>query len=237
MHAGLQRATCGWAVVLGAGLLASCGDAAGNPIRNPEPDAALLRKDAGDGMLDAASSASLPVGSLPPKNIPTGSPNESPGSMYDGRSTDGVPHIAYCANAANWPRDLEDDEATMEQAINQTRSRISCGDNGNDEVQLPRLRIAPELRCSARLHSLDMVFNRYSDTRGSDGSQPGTRMTKAGFAHDASAESIGQGHIDDVLFDLLGNPDDCGNLASRQFTAVGVGEYAGLWTLDFAADP
>lgn len=242
MRVGL-RATSGWGVVLGAWLLAGCGDVTGNPIRSiTTADAGLRAVDAGHDMLDATSAATLPApGNFPPMSAP-GSPNQGPGSgdsMHDGHGNDVVPHIPYCAGAANWSDQYTDDEEQLVQAINETRARrVSCG--GHDDVQLPRLYFAAELRCSARIHSFDMAFAQYHGRLGSDGSTPSQRMTAAGFAHTDSAESLPPsttGNAGQVLFDLLGDPDDCANLASREFTAVGVGEYAGVWTVDFAAEP
>jgi hypothetical protein len=43
--------------------------------------------------------------------------------------------------------------------------------------------------------------------------------------------------VTQVLFDLLGNPQDCANFTSSEFTALGIGEYFGVWTFDFAAAP
>jgi len=233
-------ATCGWGVVLGAWLLAGCGDAAGNPIRSiTTSDAGPNASDASHDMLDATSTASMPPpGSFPQINGP-GSPDQSPGSgdpMHDHSNSD-VPRTGYCASAANWSEQFADDEEQLMQAINETRARrVSCG--GHDDVQLPRFFFAPELRCSARLHSLDMAVFQYRGMRGPDGSSPGERMAAAGFAHGATAESLPPsmtGDVGQILFDLIGDSDDCANLASREFTAVGVGEYAGVWTLDFAA--
>jgi uncharacterized protein YkwD len=233
-------ATCGWGVVLCAWPLSGCGDAAGHPIRSiTTPEAGLHSTDAGHDMLDAMSSATLPT----PGTFPQNGPNQGPGSgdpMHDGRDNDIVPRTFYCAPAANWSGEYASDEQQMEQAINTLRDRrVSCA-NGVDEVQLPRLSFPPELRCSARLHSLDMYVSRYRGMRGSDNSLPSDRMEGAGFEHGAVAESIAPhdgGDADQILLDLLDNPRDCTNLASREFTAVGVGEYAGVWTFDFAAEP
>lgn len=243
MRVGL-RATSGWGVVLGACLLAACGDVTGNPIRSiTTSDAGLHALDGGHDTVDAMSGATLPApGNFPPMNAP-GTPNQGPGSvdtMHDGHGNDVVPYTLHCAPVRNWSGAFASDEEQMEQAIESLRDqRVSCG-NGIEQVRLPPLTFAPELRCSARLHSLDMYVADYYGAQGSDGSSPGDRMQSAGFEHGAVAESIAMSNHGDpvqVLLDLLDNPDDCANLASRRFTAVGVGEYAGLWTFDFAAAP
>src|SRR5436190_12194079 len=121
-------ATSGWGVVLGAWLLAGCGDAAGNPIRSiAEPDAGLHSTDAGNDKLDAMSSASvLDPGMFPPMNPPNDNPD--PGSMHGVHPNDEVPYTQFCLNAANWPEELRDDEQRMAQAINQWRGGFArCG--------------------------------------------------------------------------------------------------------------
>jgi uncharacterized protein YkwD len=105
-------------------------------------------------------------------------------------------------NAATWPEDLRDDEQRMAQAISQWRAGFArCGNRMAE--RLPVLDFPAELRCSARLHSFDMVVRGYFDQRDPDGTGPGQRMSLAGFPHTDSAESIAQGGSDptQVLFD------------------------------------
>jgi uncharacterized protein YkwD len=125
----------------------------------------------------------------------------------------------------------------MAQAINELRSLgVRCGDRMMGP--LPALLLPAALRCSARRHSLDMATTGYQGKRGSDGSSPGERMTMAGFTHSAAAESIEMGTDASQLFiDLSSDSEACANLANPQFTALGIGEYRGLWTFDFAAGP
>lgn len=222
--------------MLGAWLLSGCGDAAGNPIRSiTQPDAGLHSTDAGSDKLDAMSSASvLDPGMFPPMNPPND--NQDPGSMHGGHPNDEVPYTQYCLNAATWPEDLRDDEQQMAQAINDWRSGFArCGTRTAD--RLPVLDFPPELRCSARLHSIDMFVRDYRDQRTPEGTPPGQRMSMAGFPHSSSAESISDDGSDptQVLINLLGNPQDCANFTSSEFTALGIGEYRGVWTFDFAA--
>jgi len=232
--------------VLGALLLASCGDAAGDPIRAvPTPDAALSSgdsgpRDAADAMPDATTMATptalpSPGSFLPITGVP-GSGNMGPGSMHDGRSSDDVPVVPYCANAAHWQQEFADAEQRAAQAIDELRDMgVLCGRDISD--QLMRLSSSPELRCSARVHSLDMAKYGIFDTVGHDGSDPGERMTRAGFDHTAAAESIVRysgSNPNQVVFDLQGDPQGCANLANPEFTSLGIGEYDGLWTFDFA---
>jgi uncharacterized protein YkwD len=237
MRAGWQRAACGWGVALSTWLLSGCGDAAGHPIRGiTSPDAGLHSSDSGHDMLDAMSSATV-LDPFPPMDPPDD--NQGPGAMHDGHPNDEVPLTPFCLNAATWPEDLRDDEQRMAQAISDWRAAgfARCGNRMAD--RLPVLDFPPELRCSARLHSFDMVAGGYFDQVSPDGTAPGQRMSRAGFRHSDSAESIARGGSDptQVLIDLLGNPQDCANFTSSEFTALGIGEYRGVWTFDFAAEP
>jgi uncharacterized protein YkwD len=244
MHAGRNRPACARrrlarsGCILVAALAAGCGDAVGTPIRAiAKPDAALSLLDAGhpvDAMVDATSRATFVApGMFQPPPPGTGS-GQDQGTR---RSSDDVPHTAYCFNVANWPQDSESDEQQMAQAINELRSRgVRCGDRVMGS--LPALLLPAALRCSARLHSLDMAIAGYQGKRGSDGTSPGERMTMAGFTHGSVAESIEMGtDASQVFINFASDSEACANLANPQFTALGIGEYRGLWTFDFAAGP
>jgi uncharacterized protein YkwD len=62
------------------------------------------------------------------------------------------------------------------------------------------------------------------------------RIRATGLDFDDADESIEESDSSPgrVLALLLDDRDDCGNLSSSRLTAVGIGHYDKLWTLDFA---
>jgi uncharacterized protein YkwD len=103
-------------------------------------------------------------------------------------------------------------------------------------LQVTALQLAPELRCSARLHTQDMLQRHFVSQVNPDGQDPGQRMTAAGFSHGPFAEAI-VAHATDaahVLSSLLADDRVCRSLSTMQLTAIGVGHDEDLWTLDFA---
>jgi uncharacterized protein YkwD len=104
---------------------------------------------------------------------------------------------------------------------------------GGDAADLERV---PELRCSARLHSLDMNDRDFFDTVNPDGIEPSQRMTQAGFSHSLAGEIVATGDsasaiAQDIFF---AGGADCEILTNPEFSAIGVGKVGDLWTLDFA---
>jgi uncharacterized protein YkwD len=126
--------------------------------------------------------------------------------------------------------------------INEVRFQGQCDDRQFEPR--PPLRSAPELQCSARLHSVDMAVNRLwpddgqgrDPTIGSDGSEPSERMEAAGFPHGASGESLVRGEFSamEAFDDLTMHSNGCWGLSQLAFTHIGVGRHEGYWTVDFA---
>lgn len=143
----------------------------------------------------------------------------------------------HCRASFDWPQSFADDEAALLDAINALRERtIRCGEREVDD--LPPLRVSQALRCSARLHSLDMVERDFVGRTNPDGDRPGERMREAGFDVEDWDESLALGErtAEGALEQLLDDGDDCMNVATRQHTHIGIGRYEDRWTLDFAAD-
>jgi hypothetical protein len=150
-----------------------------------------------------------------------------------------------CDDVAEWRRSVAESERELLEMINARRMEGECG-NGQFEAH-PPLRLAPELQCSARLHSADMFFNGLWDRDdedeesaiGSDGSYPSERMRAAGFEHGRSAESrvAREDSALEALEDLERiDSNGCWNLSQREFTHIGIGRYADFWTVDFAQE-
>jgi uncharacterized protein YkwD len=105
----------------------------------------------------------------------------------------------------------------------------------------PALRLDDNLAAAARDHSVEMANTGVFGHTGPDGSDPGARMTAAGYDTGAGwAENIARGQANPaaVLAAWMGSPDHRGNILNCGFVALGVGAARGVngqlyWTQDF----
>jgi uncharacterized protein YkwD len=84
--------------------------------------------------------------------------------------------------------------------------------------------MVPALMAAASLHSLDMAARGSLGHDGSDGSSPGERSTRAGYAWRAAGENVaaGQRDAETVVAGWLGSPGHCATLMDARFTETGV---------------
>jgi len=106
------------------------------------------------------------------------------------------------------------------------------------------LTAATTLAAAAAVHALDMAEHRTLDHQGSDGSNSGERMTRAGYVWRASGENIaaGQRDADAVVAAWLSSPGHCATLMAPHFTETGIAFALALnenpaiyWVQEFAA--
>jgi uncharacterized protein YkwD len=97
-----------------------------------------------------------------------------------------------------------------------------CGDQ--QFVAARALKLSPVLTEVAALHAHDMALHGALDHRGSDGSEPAERVSRAGYRWRAVGENIasGQSNADAVVAGWLQNPGHCANIMGPQFTEMGV---------------
>jgi uncharacterized protein YkwD len=148
-----------------------------------------------------------------------------------------VPNTRYCVPATRWTSALANAELTLFDMINRPRTG-SGGVCGRNACNLHALQLAPELRCSARLHSEDMATQHYFAKQDPDGTDPAMRMARAGFTTNTSGECIVQ-HASDAMSALQqlnsgSDPQWIANFTNPQFTYIGIGHDEDLWTIDFA---
>ena len=86
------------------------------------------------------------------------------------------------------------------------------------------LAMAATLTAAASVHSLDMAVRGELGHSGSDGSDSGERMTRAGYVWQASGENVaaGQPDAESVVAAWLGSPGHCAALMNARFTETGV---------------
>jgi uncharacterized protein YkwD len=88
----------------------------------------------------------------------------------------------------------------------------------------PPLKLSRVLTEAAALHARDMAQHGTLDHRGSDGSQPDERVSRAGYRWRATGENIASGPRDAeaVVAGWLDSPGHCTNIMGPQFTEMGV---------------
>jgi uncharacterized protein YkwD len=130
--------------------------------------------------------------------------------------------------------------------VNEMRSEpADCGVEGEFAAAAP-LTMNPILRCSARLHSLDMYERDYFDHDTPDGIDPFQRMAEAGFVGSGGGENIalGQSTPEEVMAAWMESDGHCANVMRAAFDTIGVGYHPGegrvgigsnYWTQNFGA--
>jgi len=133
--------------------------------------------------------------------------------------------------------------ARVLELVNATREESRrCGRHRFDAA--PPLTLSRALTEAASRHARDMARQGSFDHRGSDGSQPAERVSRAGYRWRATGENIaaGQSNADAIVAAWLDSPGHCTNIMGPQFTEMGVafalapsGSPAIYWVQVFAA--
>lgn len=157
-----------------------------------------------------------------------------------------VPSSDYCAAVAGWdPAWIQFEEEVL-LLVNEARSQpADCGSEGRFAAAGPVV-MNPVLRCSARLHSLDMFERHYFGHTNPDGLDPFERMAAAGFHGGGAGENIavGQTSPEQVMRSWMESDGHCANVMRPKFALLGVGYHPGeggrglgsnFWTQNFGA--
>jgi uncharacterized protein YkwD len=159
-----------------------------------------------------------------------------------------VPAVDYCAAVADWDPLWVQFEEEVLLLVNERRSQpADCGEEGQFAAAAP-LSMDPILRCSARVHSLDMFERDYFDHTDPDGIDPFERMAAAGFSGGGAGENIalGQRTPEEVMQAWMDSDGHCANVMRPNFAQIGVGYHPGAgqrglgshyWTQNFGAPP
>jgi uncharacterized protein YkwD len=112
----------------------------------------------------------------------------------------------------------------------------------------PPLRLDARLSRAATAHSQDMLASGRMTHAGRDGSDPGARITRAGYRWRSYRENVGAGYMDarEVVIGWVRSPDHRANMLADDVTQAGVGFAGGpgmmwgnvprlYWTLVLAA--
>jgi uncharacterized protein YkwD len=109
------------------------------------------------------------------------------------------------------------------ELVNAARGEArECG--RTEHAQAPPLTLSPVLTAAAAVHSLDMAKRGEASHRGSDGSDSGERITRAGYAWRGSGENVaaGQRTAEEVVEAWLDSPGHCATLMEPKFTETGI---------------
>ncbi len=121
------------------------------------------------------------------------------------------------------PQDAPAIAAEALRLVNEARARPRrCGDRSFDPA--PPLRLVPTLERAASAHAQDMARRSYLEHRAPDGSTPGDRATRAGYAWQAVGENIASGVFSarEAVDGWLHSPGHCANLMQPNFTEMGL---------------
>ncbi|MEM9193283.1 MAG: CAP domain-containing protein [Myxococcota bacterium] len=212
-------------LVLGGSVVACTGTADRRGSRDPGTSDAQVTP-APDGGTDADTPSDPPDGSTP----------VVPPQMMPPVANPGVPDSSHCAPVADFPDDVTQAEDEVLQLVNMHRARgADCGSEGSFGPADP-LTMDPALRCSSRLHSLDMAQRSYFSHNNPDGESAGDRMSQASYRWRGWGENIarGQRSPESVIDSWMNSDGHCSNIMNPSWVHIGVGLYDFRWTQNFA---
>ncbi|MCP4406297.1 MAG: CAP domain-containing protein [Gammaproteobacteria bacterium] len=129
----------------------------------------------------------------------------------------------------------------MLQQLNDARSKPRhCG--GKDYSATVPLSWNCKLQQAALAHTADMAENNFFNHTGSDGLDPGTRISARGYNAVTWGENIAAGFstVESVMIAWLESPGHCKNIMNPAFKDLGMArvqtstaDFAMYWTQDF----
>ncbi|WP_328929684.1 CAP domain-containing protein [Streptomyces sp. NBC_00190] len=113
--------------------------------------------------------------------------------------------------------------------VNKERAKAGCS----------ALTVNDKLTAAALNHSKDMAAHSNMSHTGSDGSDPGARITRAGYAWMTYGENVAYGYStpEQVMIGWMNSPGHRENILNCAFKEIGVGlaQPNSYWTQDFGA--
>ncbi|MEJ0106013.1 MAG: CAP domain-containing protein [Bacteroidota bacterium] len=148
---------------------------------------------------------------------------DNPGTDDNNNNTSG--NVVYNIN-----------KATLLQLVNNARTAgCTCG-----ATVMPAVGTVvwnDKLAKAAYDHSADMKTNNYFSHTGLDGSDPGQRITAAGYSWTTYGENIANGYTTEqaVMDGWLKSEGHCKNIMDADFKDMGAGREGNYWTQAFGA--
>ncbi|MFJ9339133.1 CAP domain-containing protein [Streptomyces sp. NPDC101733] len=120
-------------------------------------------------------------------------------------------------------------QAEVLALVNQERAAVGC----------PALTVNAKLTKAAQDHSADMAAHGNMSHTGSDGSDPGQRVTRAGYEWRTYGENVAYGYptAAKVMEGWMNSPGHKRNILDCSFKEIGIGlaQPGQYWTQDFGA--
>ncbi|MEU3405248.1 CAP domain-containing protein [Streptomyces sp. NPDC006670] len=128
--------------------------------------------------------------------------------------------------ASGAPADVQ---AAVVALVNQERAAAGC----------PAVTVNPMLTQAAQDHSADMAAHATMSHTGSDGSDPGGRITRAGYQWQTYGENVAYGYDtpEQVMEGWMNSPGHRRNILDCSYREIGIGlaQPGQYWTQDFGA--
>ncbi|MFD3807527.1 CAP domain-containing protein [Streptomyces sp. NPDC058611] len=120
-------------------------------------------------------------------------------------------------------------QAEVLALVNKERTAVGC----------PVLTLNAKLTKAAQDHSADMAANSNMSHTGSDGSDPGQRITRAGYQWRTYGENVAYGYStpEKVMQGWMNSPGHKRNILDCSYKEIGIGlaQPGHYWTQDFGA--
>lgn len=117
--------------------------------------------------------------------------------------------------------------AAVLSLVNQERAAAGC----------PAVALNAKLTKAAQDHSADMASHSNMSHTGSDGSDPGARITRAGYTWSTYGENVAYGYStpEKVMEGWMNSPGHRENILNCSFKEIGIGlaQPGNYWTQDF----
>ncbi|AZM87353.1 CAP domain-containing protein [Streptomyces sp. W1SF4] len=124
---------------------------------------------------------------------------------------------------------LPEAQAKVLELVNQARAAAGC----------PALTVNEKLTKAAQDHSADMAAHRNMSHTGSDGSDAGQRITRAGYQWRTYGENVAYGYSspEQVMEGWMNSPGHRRNILDCSYKEIGIGlaQPGQYWTQDFGA--
>ncbi len=153
---------------------------------------------------------------------------------------EGPPPSEACAHLGPWDSDAAEMEEEVLQLVNQHRAEgANCGTQGSFDPVDP-LEMDEELRCAARLHSMDQeelgdIFHDHPET----GETPAERIADTNYMDSPdermTGENVAMGSqtAEQVMQGWMDSDGHCANIMQPDYQDLGVGMYHNYWTQKF----
>ena len=129
-----------------------------------------------------------------------------------------------------------DKELLLEMINAQSTQGCQCGDKYYPEVSA--LVWSDKLASVAQAHSNEMAQRNQLTHYSKNGSDPGKRLSKAGYHWQAYAENVAMGYSDEetVVQGWISSPGHCANIMNPNVKEMGVARKGKYWTQVFGSE-